>query len=292
MAKFTTFFLICITTATAVAQDNLKWKDPNTIIWTTWDNPPVFISSGKYIDQGFTDKIQKHMIKSLTGYTHQTIKANIPRILKLADMKANTCNASWLDTPEWRKSFYFSIPYMIVPTNGVIVTKQNRHKLPQKEPISFEKLIAAAALRLGVARLYGEGLDEILFKYDYKNNPMVNVANRSAQSHLMLKNGRVDYILGYPFEVVYYKRTLPGYDPVSIAVMENTNSVPVVFGCVKTPWGKKVVEQINKVLKRPGVHEHYQEFCNDWLEPDAIDAMASDYKKFVQKYYSRNKQRN
>ena len=277
--------MLGITAAVAGAQDKFAWNDPNTIIWTTWDNPPVFIRKGEFKGRGFTDRIQTHIFKLLPRYTHQVLEANIPRILKLADGKTNTCNASWLDTPEWRKSFYFSKPYIIVPTNGVIVTKANRHKFPPKEPISFENLLAAASFRLGVSRLYGEGLDNILLKYDYKNNPMVSIVSKSNLAHLMLKQGRVDYILGYPFEVVYHKRTLPGYAPVAIPVVENANSVPVVFGCAKTPWGEKVIEAVNEILNRPGIHNHYQALSNGWLEQNAISAMASDYQAFVRHYY-------
>ncbi len=285
MLKFSKIiiFLVLFICVSIFAFDTIirdqDWQDSNTIIWTRWSNPPIFIESGPYKGMGVADLTQKHLFKLLPNYNHKVLSTNIPRVIALAKEKAHTCNVSWLDTPEWRKDFYFSKPFQIVPTNGIIIRDINRDAIGREVPVSFDELLGAKKLRLGVARFYGEGLDDILEKYNYKNNPKVSVASKSINPHLMLMSGRVDYILGYPMEVIFYQKTIPGYDGVAIPTKENTNYVEVVMGCSKTPWGKKVIDEINKILEQSEVVELYQKYMNDWLPVESLQYI--DDKKLI-----------
>ena len=204
MTSFLTSVFIFFTVSTFAKDGYFHQK--NTIVWTEWSNPPIFINKGKYKGEGVSDKIQEFIYNKLKNVKHLEIDANIPRIIELAKKGTHTCNSSWIDTPVWRKVFYFSKPYMIVPTNGVIIKKSKRHLLGSSADTSLDKMIKNSKLSLGVARLYGEGIDEILLKYNYKRNPKVSVVSLSINAHYMLMNDRVDYILGYPFEVEYYKK--------------------------------------------------------------------------------------
>ena len=81
------------------------------------------------------------------------------------------------------------------------------------------------------------------------------------------------------------KKIIPSYDAVSVPTIENKTSVPVIFACSKTPLGKKVITQINRLLEDPKVHQEFQSYMNNWLSKESINFMNKEYQAFIKKYY-------
>ncbi len=264
------------------------------VTWTRWNDPPIFIEDLPFRGEGLLGKMEEEIKKELPEYEHSLIWVNFPRVLQSAKEKRETCNAGWLDTPEWRKVFYLSKPSFIIPANGVLIKKKNLHLVRDLGPYSLRRLLSAKYLRMAIGRLYGEGVDDYLKKVNYQNHPQIDVVKNSATAHKMLQMDRVNYTIGYPFEAYYYQQIMKTQDAfkgkvqdqiIHLPLEENANYVEVVFACAKTPQGKKVIDRINKLLTDKKRLKRFEGYLDRWLSVDEIKKLELPRKYFYKKYY-------
>lgn len=261
-----------------------KTESDKTIYWTRWDDPPIFVIDGPFRDKGFLDQVEMSIRSKLPGYEHKNIKSNVLRVLKLAEDKANTCNAGWLDTPEWRKVFHLSKPFSLIPSNGIIMKKKHYKEIAHLEPLSLQKMLDETNLKLGVGRLYGKGIDETLQKNNYKKNKKVKQISNSKLVHHMLNADRLDYTLGYPFEAVYYKELFKGKEEtIHIPVSENDHYVEVVVACSRTPWGENVIKEVNKLLTQKKIYDEFNVYVDRWLTPTVLEKIKQPREDFYKR---------
>lgn len=223
-----------------------------SIMWARWNAPPNFIVEGPFLNEGVLNIVENELKKALPQYEHEKIEAGIPRILKEAEAKSPICNAGWLNTPEWSKLFYFSKPVFIVASNGLLIKSSlAKELLKEKGTHSLQSILDRKSnWVLGVGRLYGEGIDEILIKNNYQNNPKISNVTSSLLAHKMLQLGRIQYTLGYPTEAQYYNELLKNDSDkiVFIPLSDNSPFVEIVAACPKSSWGAAVIKDINKAL--------------------------------------------
>lgn len=255
------------------------------LTWIHWDDPPIFIFSGPYRGQGLLDTIERILREHLPEYQHLTVEGTVPRILKEAELKTPICNAGWLETPGWSKLFYFSKPVGTIPTNGVLIKESLL-----KEVEGFQSLQTfldkKPNWKLGVGRLYGEGIDEILTKNNYQKNPQIITVGTSLRAHRMLHSDRIQYTLGYPFEAVYYNKLLEGGDKVvHVPLKDNSSFVNVVVACPKTEWGLKVINDVNKVLEKKKVLPQFSAALERWLSAEDIKRLEAPQSEMLKKFY-------
>ncbi|AHZ86519.1 TIGR02285 family protein [Bdellovibrio bacteriovorus] len=281
MKKMTVLFFLAVNMFCPLA-----WAED--ITWIRWDDPPIFIFSGPFKGRGLLDNVESELRRKLPQYTHKTIEGTVPRVLKEAEAKAPVCNAGWLDTPEWSKLFYFSRPVFVIPANGILLPKSRLTEVRNLAPYSLQKFLDDKKdWKLGVGRLYGVGIDDVLIKNNYQKNPQVITIATSLRVHKMLHSNRIQYTLGYPFEAVYYNKLLDGKnnEVVHIPVTENAARVEVVVACPKTPWGAKVIADIDQVLQNRALLEKFEKGVDRWLSIEDQEKLAPARKEFYRKNY-------
>lgn len=260
-----------------------------TIIWARWNDPPIFIIEGPYVSEGALNIVENELKHALPQYIHEEIAAGIPRILKEAKAKSPICNAGWLNTPEWSKLFYFSRPIITIPSNGILIkTSLARDLLKDKKVHSLQSILdKKPGWILGVGRLYGEGIDKVLFKNNYQSNPKIFTVSSSLLAHKMLELDRIQYTLGYPFEAQYYNELLKNESDkvVYIPLSDNSPYVEVVAACPRTEWGEKVIKDINKVLNNKNRLERIDRAFNRWFNSDIQKQLIPVKAKFYKKNY-------
>lgn len=178
------------------------------VTWTRWNDPPIFVQDPPFKGSGMLDKMEEEMKKQLPQYKHEVEWVNVLRVLQLTKELQETCNAGWLDTPEWREIFYLSKPSFLIPANGILIKEQLFPKAEKLQPYSLKTFLEIKDWRMAVSRLYGEGIDPYLQKINYQKHPQIDVVQNSAVAHRMLQLGRIDYTLGYPFEAFYYQQLM------------------------------------------------------------------------------------
>lgn len=263
------FFLLPI--AGIVLSATTQAKEKPTLTWVKWNDPPIFIFDGKYKGTGLLDLIQKDIESLLPEYKHVTINANVLRVIELAKNSSNTCNAGWLNTPEWSSIFYFSNPSVIIPSNGVIMKKDIFNKISGEKsypsptpPASY--FFDNKSLTSSLGRRYGEGIDDYLDKINYEKREDIIKSNNSLIAFKMLLRDRVDFTIGYPFEIKFYEMTINKEKGslVHIPVSDNSPTVPVVFACSKNDFGREVINKINKQITRKKLAD-FDSYLRSWL---------------------------
>lgn len=264
-------------------------KPSEVLTWIRWNDPPIFIFNEPFKSAGILDIVEKQLQKALPQYDHKELDATVPRVLKEAESKNPICNAGWLNTPEWSKLFYFSKPVAIIPTNGVLISE---NKLVELSKMKVKNdLQSILNLKpdwvLGVGRLYGEGIDDILKHNNYMNNPKIFTASSSLLIHRMLNRNRVQYTLGYPFEAQYYNELFKTKTNkiVHIPLTDNTPFVEVVVACPKTQWGAKVISDVNRVLNSRQMLENINHGLVRWLSPADQKRLSAERAHFYNKNY-------
>ncbi|MDG0816694.1 TIGR02285 family protein [Bdellovibrio svalbardensis] len=270
MYRLLFLFLVFLCSLHFSGMASAQVKESSQITWIRWDDPPIFIFAGPYRGQGLLDVVEVQVQKYMPQYEHKKIEGTVLRVLKEAENQSPICNAGWLDTPEWRKLFYFSKPVFVIPTNGVLIKESHLKEIVGLQPYALQKFLdKKPEWKLGVGRLYGEGIDPILFKNDYQKNPKFVPIATSLRVHQMLQNDRIQYTLGYPFEAVYYNELLKNKDKVVyVPLTDNSSFVEVVVACPKNEWGKKVIADVNKVLEKPMVLAEIEKGVDRWLSKE------------------------
>ncbi|UYL07395.1 TIGR02285 family protein [Bdellovibrio sp. SKB1291214] len=283
-------FLVIALFQILTTQVGAQAKDANTITWMRWDDPPIFVMSGPFQGTGVLDITQKLVTEKLSKFQHVSIESTVHRVLIEAEKKTHACNAGWLDTPEWHKLFYFSKPVFVIPANGILMKQSKLKEVQQLEPYSLQKFLDKKAhWKLGVGRLYGEGIDPVLEKNHYKKNNKIITISTSLKVHQMLHSDRIDYTLGYPFEAVYYNELLKSKDKVIyLPLTDNNNFVNVVVACPRDDWGKNIVAEVNTLIQQsPELLTSIRHGVDRWLSEEDRQRLEGPRKAMLKKYWQR-----
>ncbi len=128
-------------------------------------------------------------------------------------------------------------------------------------------------MTLGIVsgRSYGEGVDAILEDKKGAKN-IFSMYSQDSYGRLvdMLMSDRVDYILGYAVEFGYKVRKDEieegkiKFFPIKEAGVYSMSHVV----CSKTPAGKAIIDDVNKVLLKWRPMDKYRSFVERWLDKD------------------------
>lgn len=247
--------------------------EPGTITWVSDDLPPAFIHAGPDRGKGIVDGVVAMYVERLPEYEHRFVHANMPRILGMMKAGGNVCYAGLFKTPEREQFIQFSIPNLITMSNGVVVARgRARSLVGQGQEVSLEELLRKKDLTLGVTqgRAYGGRLDELLSGAS-PDSP--NIVVRAGQDSLlgllrMLGAGRIDYCLGFPWEVPYVAKhggLAEFFDIVPISETKDARWVKNYIGCPRNEWGIELIRKIDGVLRTVMPTEAHMQHQLKWF---------------------------
>jgi uncharacterized protein (TIGR02285 family) len=99
----------------------------------------------------------------------------------------------------------------------------------------------------------------------------------------MLELGRLDALISLPEEAVYQAELLGIREEIAtLTMVENQvgyDSWLSSVGCSKTPWGKKIIEKINRILLEQRPTEQYRKAYERWLHKDRVQSYRRLYDK-------------
>lgn len=270
-------------------------EDENHITWYHAKFPPVTIPDGPDAGKGFFDKITKTIIQELPEYSHSFRLANYKRILQDIKNKQNVCCAALYKTKERAKYTIFSIPAIIVLPNGITIKKEDKSLFSEfitpDNKFLLTKALENQNLILGIAkgRKYSGGIDELLAVHKDDQHIMRRSGNDVFQGLLqMLLNDRgIHYILGYPVEATYLSQKIGHKDEILHFPVAETNMLYTVgqVGCPDTPWGRQVIQAVDKVLLQQRSSETFLNFYESWLDEDT----AKMYRELATDFFRQDK---
>ncbi len=271
------FAVILILTSHALAKESITWMEATA--------PPFFIHEGQYKGQGYEDLVTDILIKNLPQYTHTRTIANITRHYKEFELGHNVCNVGLYRTPEREKFMYFSLPSFFTYPTVLIIDKSKWPAFGNAKMVKLSDILKSNTLIIGRGenRSYGKFVDEILDKHGTNKNLFAFEGQELSLNFFnMLKLDRLDGLIGLPEEAMYQAERLGIRDQImTIDIEENQGNPESWFSyvaCSKTDWGKKVIEDINRVLIGQRPSDRYRAAYERWLDESSHEGYRKLYK--------------
>ena len=229
------------------------------IRWLAWEQVPNFITKGEYKGQGLGDSFTKTLQLKLPQYNHVSVVSNARRYHRLIH-EENTCVA-WAWVVPGSKAFRLhSRSVSLAPRTGIQTLKSKQHLFGKPgETLSLAKLLSNPNITLGYLEemAYSKKVHELLDQYRGKDNIHFSSRNAVEFSLQMLDRNRVDYFFGFPAQAIFDAEVkgIPNkYQFYNIEEIEMYSGM--YTHCSKTPFGKKVMEDINKILTNEVLMDH------------------------------------
>lgn len=268
-------FVLCLELLLLAAPQGVSAKD--NLVWMEAVLPPFFIHSGPNRDQGYGDAITQILDAHMPEYNHGQINTNITRHFYMFKQGEQVCSVGLYKTPEREKFMYFSIPSFLTLPPVIIIRKENIGKFKNKATVSLDTILGDRNLMIGFAkdRSYGNTLDEVFNRHQGQAN-LVEFTGQELSLNLfkMLMLGRLDGLVGLPEEALYQAEQMGIRDQfITLTLSENLHNYDgwmSSVACSRTPWGKKVIDKVNRVLLEQRPTEQYRAAYERWLDPNSI----------------------
>jgi uncharacterized protein (TIGR02285 family) len=262
----------------------------DTIQWSGDDDPPFHIgpesgAPASLIGKGVADLQMQAFAQALPEYDHKIISVNAPRLFHLLDQGAHVCS-SVLPTPERLQRYYFTYSEFAVPF--VIVTQSKTlARLPMKDGQTSLAELANDSRLKGVVvdgRSYGPALDAIIHSAPGQGIHAVVLSANQSNLMSMLSSGRMDYTIEYPVLFKYYKQVDPHLaDLVEAPFAESHGLIKAGVVCPRTPWGRTVIERLDRRIPQLLTKADYRAQLEFWLTDEErvrYQAELADFYRF------------
>ena len=274
------FILITLFFTTLLLPRISNAKEKDTITWLSNHWPPYMIEKGDDKGQGEVDILMDIYIKNLSQFKHEKLTMNWKRFWIDIKKGRKVCNAAAYKNPAREEYALFSLPNIIAVPNSIIMKKEKAKKFINQNSYSLKKLIQRTDLNGGLQaqRSYSDVLDDLLKKFESGSN----IKRRPFEAHKYLKLlflDRIDYIIEYPVVVNYYSRKIFQYEKlknfkkdafVSIEIEEAPKTALAYIACPKDAWGKKVIGEIDKMLKKVRPTKEYLDALLFWASSKRV----------------------
>lgn len=245
------------------------------LVWVYTSAPPFYITAGPMKGRGFSDQALRMLQEELPEFDHVMQMMPIRRLFQFWKEDANLCLMTMVQHPERRDVDYIlSTPYVFYHPHAVIIKTDNPRvsALRQKAAhttVSVEHFFAARNLLFGTMadRPLGRRLDPV-YELHRAHMHIIERGDTHSLNGLfnMLKLGRVDYLIDYPFVFRFYDQQ-PEYQGLFdlVPVTENRDAlIWASVGCTNNEWGKTVIAAINRAIVRLAQRDDYRQLVVQW----------------------------
>jgi len=267
-------------------------EQKETIRWLAWEQVPNFITKGDYAGQGIGDSLTTTLQLKLPQYNHVNVVSNTRRYNRLIH-EENVCVAwAWI-VPGSKAFRLHSRPVSLAPRTGVQTLKSKQHLFGKPgETLSLAKLLSNPNITLGYLEemAYSKKVHDLLDQYRGKDNIHFSSRNAVEFSLKMLDRNRVDYFFGFPAQAIFDAEVkgIPNkYQFYNIEEIEMYSGM--YTHCSKTPFGRKVMADLEKSLTNDvlmdhlavverwyGENKHYREVFMDFVINQNANELVTD----------------
>jgi uncharacterized protein (TIGR02285 family) len=280
-SKYSAFIILIFSAMLLFSKEG--WTK-NSIAWLEAVAPPFYIHDGEFQGQGYQNLITDILKKNLPEYEHSHMIANLSRHYQQWKQGEQACGLAMYKTPERMEFAHFSIPSVFTLPTVLIINKENFDNFGGTKTVSLTNLLKSNNFIIGRAknRSYGIEFDNTLNIYGNEKNIFAYEGPQLTLNLFeMLLAGRFDALSGLPEEAMYLAETLGIKDKImTLNIAENQvnhNASLTYVACSKTVWGKKAIEDINKVLRKVRPTESYRIAYERWLDPSSIEGFRKLY---------------
>lgn len=251
------------------------------ITWISIDWQPAWIHEGPLKGLGYAQTVERMLRERLTGYEHHDRSVNNVRIYSVlqnrdACFAASPYQGSDL-LPDHKRGVIWSAPAYIFFYHGIIARPDVASKIKKHAKdgyVNFESLIADDSLTgaFQPRRSYSQWLNPILAD-DEKTKHLFKWSGDTQLTQSMFKllaADRIDYFIDYVIMLKYHKAsTGTQSEYVYLPIEEHKNLLGLgSIACSDTPLGRKIIADINEVLKDIRLTPEVREANRRWLMPE------------------------
>jgi len=245
--------ILILFTSSAFAQEK------ETIRWLGWEQVPNFIAHGDYKGQGIGDSLTNILQLKLPQYNHEMVISNTRRY-KILIREENVCVAwAWI-VPGSEDIRIHSRAVSLAPRTGIQILKSKQHLFGYPgETLSLAKLLSNPNITLGYLEemSYTKKVHKLLEKYRGEDNIYFSSRGEVEFNLSMLDRNRLDYFFGFSAQAIFdaeVKGVPNKYQFYNIEEIDMFMSMHT--HCSKTPFGKKVMSEVNKILTQDLLMSH------------------------------------
>jgi uncharacterized protein (TIGR02285 family) len=253
------FIILGVILNTLLLRGDVIAQEKETIVWLTWKQVPNFISEGKFKGQGVADLFTKTLQSKLPQYNHINVISNTRRYQRLI-REENVCVAwAWI-VPGSEVFRIHSRPVSLAHRGGIQTLKSKQHLFGKPgEVLSLKKLLANPDIKLGYLEemTYSKRVHELLEQYRGEENIYFSSTSAVELNLNMLSTNRLDYFFGFPTQASYESELngIPNqYQFYNLEEIDKYTSMHT--HCSNTPFGKKVMDEVDKILTNEVLMDH------------------------------------
>lgn len=256
----------------------------NAITWQTIHFPPLMILRGPDKGSGQLDHFLPYLQKQLPQYQHRNSEVNWARIFKSIEHGKNMCSNMVFKTTEREDIAEFSVPVAVALPIRIIMSKENKALIGNPTSYSLSKLIIDNRFKGALVndRSYTPAIDKLL----KRNQGSTNIERKAITSEsllTMLQLNRISYMIEYPATVSYLTRNNKDFKNQfsSIAIDEISPFTLTYLACPKNAWGKKVVDDINKIIIEKHSSDEYIQLISRYYNSDEVKLIRKGLKSAI-----------
>ncbi|MGL1891806.1 MAG: transporter substrate-binding domain-containing protein [Spirochaetaceae bacterium] len=246
------------------------------VIFYEFNTPPFQISEGEFKGKGVLNYFKDSFIKEFKDYDIKTYVSYDIKVLSEMKKKPNIIFSAGLKIPERKEIGLYSIPYLLLLPNGIIIDKNDYDKfspyLNEVGEVKLEYLITESRLKGGVSleRTYGGIIDEILIKHQHNKFIIPEYYESLEKKIQKIENNELDFVFGYPVEAEFFMKNDPQSkkDIITLAVEGMPEYLLVYLLISKGDFGEKMITEINIFLEKIVKQKEYHEKYEYWLDEE------------------------
>ena len=241
----------------------------------------TFISYNYFLNEEDKSMDDERYLSAITQKLSDTFiinhyTTNVTRMLKKLLGQSNVCSFNILKTSLREKQFIFSaIPSSMFIQRKLFALKETLQYLPDK--VSILNLLAQKHTFAILSSTSYQELDRMLAMYEDQIMPITGANNFSRLAKLLLYK-RVDFIIDYDFSVKNFL-TAQQYTLLdSRKIKEYPEFNTGYFACSRTTIGKKVINQIDKLMQSKKIFQAIEQYHYASLPPQIAKKVMAIYK--------------
>lgn len=256
------------------------------IQWARLDFPPFEINETSLKHRGIVDLVKLELQLALPQHQHQDAGVMNQSRLSYNFKNQNICHSGLIRTAEIESQAYLSLGIGLMPSHVIITTTNNlQQKFRGQEKLSLQQLIRDKSLQLGVpSRTMGPKIDPLIELYKGQSHVLLRKATEINGLFDMLLKQRIDYIIGYPAEAMFWNKLHPNENVITIPLAETEQQYVIGrVACSKNSWGLAMVREINDILRKRRLQDDYiYNIFMPWVQADAQQSYLKDFRQILQ----------
>jgi uncharacterized protein (TIGR02285 family) len=258
----------------------------NVITWLVPDFPPASALVDGRPGDGIADALAGYLAAHWPEMKHSFVAANPKRVWAEIEKGSQVCYTAALSTPEREKIAYLTPAVLNIPLQ-FITREALVPSLPKNAAgeVLLDRVLAEDKLR-GLfleKRSYGPVLDAMLARLAKDHGPgLTERGDYGTGIFKMIALGRADYTIDHEFVFTYLAhRDRQGDGVRALPIAGNQTPIPSAIACPRTPWGRRAILRIDKILGTKEGARNAREALGRWLSPET----ARRYQKEMDAFY-------